>query len=54
MSAKSIFRGGKLFSFDTIRTPVGFIDINAQTGEIVNIKLVEKATAWKDVPTPAI
>ncbi len=51
---KKHISGGKLFSFDTIRTPVGFIDINAQTGEIVNIKLVEKATAWKDVPTPAI
>jgi hypothetical protein len=34
--------------------PVGFIDINTQTGEIINAKKVEKATAWRDVPTPSI
>jgi protein-S-isoprenylcysteine O-methyltransferase Ste14 len=44
----------KLFSFDVMRKPVSFIDINTQTGEIINSKNVEKATAWKDVPTPAI
>jgi protein-S-isoprenylcysteine O-methyltransferase Ste14 len=43
-----------LFSFDVTRTPVGFIDINTQTGVIINTKQVEKATAWMDVPTPAI
>ncbi|HBZ53862.1 MAG TPA: hypothetical protein DEO88_00525 [Syntrophobacteraceae bacterium] len=43
-----------LFAFDVTRIPVGFIDINTQTGEILNAKQVEKATAWKDVPTPAI
>ena len=43
-----------LFSFDVTRTPVCFIDVNTQTGEILNAKKVEKATAWKDVPTPAI
>ena len=34
--------------------PFESIDINAHTGEIVNITKVGKATAWKDVPTPAI
>ncbi len=44
----------RLFSFDTTRVPVCFIDINVQTGEIINIQRVGKATAWSDVPTPAI
>jgi len=43
-----------LFSFDVKRTPVSFIDINAQTGQIIDAKQVGKATAWRDVPTPAI
>lgn len=43
-----------LFSFDTTRVPVCFIDINTLTGEILNMKKVGKATAWRDVPTPAI
>ncbi len=36
------------------RIPAGFVDINVQTGEIVNAKRLKKSTAWKDVPTPAI
>ena len=44
----------RLFAFDTARVPVCFIDINVSTGEIVDMKRVERATAWKDVPTPAI
>jgi protein-S-isoprenylcysteine O-methyltransferase Ste14 len=44
----------KLFSFNTTRIPVGFIDINTQSGEIRNIRRVSRATAWGDVPTPAI
>ncbi len=43
-----------LFSFNTTRVPVGFIDINTQTGELVNVERVGAATAWFDVPTPAI
>jgi protein-S-isoprenylcysteine O-methyltransferase Ste14 len=43
-----------LFAFDVTRIPVSFIDINTQTGEILNAKQVEKSTAWRDVPTPAI
>jgi len=46
--------GKGLLSFNTTREPVGFIDINVETGEIVSMKEVEKSTAWKDVPTPAI
>lgn len=44
----------QLLSLDVVRVPVGFIDINTQTGEIINAKKVEKATAWRDVPTPSI
>ena len=46
--------GKASLSFNIVRKPVGFIDINVQTGEIINMKEVEKATAWGDVPTPAI
>jgi len=46
--------GKQLLSFNTARVPIYSIDINTKTGEIINIKKVEKATAWKDVPTPAI
>jgi hypothetical protein len=44
----------QLLSFNTTRTPIYSININTKTGEILNAKKVEKATAWKDVPTPAI
>ena len=46
--------GKQLLSFNTTRTPIYSIDINTKTGEILNAKKVGKATAWKDVPTPAI
>jgi hypothetical protein len=46
--------GKQLLSFNTTRTPIYSIDINTKTGDILNAKRVEKATAWKDVPTPAI
>jgi protein-S-isoprenylcysteine O-methyltransferase Ste14 len=46
--------GKELFAFNTTRIPVGFMDINTKTGEIINIKEVESKTAWSDVPTPAI
>jgi protein-S-isoprenylcysteine O-methyltransferase Ste14 len=46
--------GRKLLSLDSVRVPVEAIDINARTGEIVQITRLGKATAWKDVPTPAI
>lgn len=46
--------GDKLLSFNTTRIPIALIDINTETGEIVNVKEVGKATAWEDVPTPAI
>jgi len=46
--------GSKVLSLDSVRVPVEAIDINARTGEIVQITQLGKATAWKDVPTPAI
>lgn len=46
--------GRKLFAFNTTRVPVGFIDINIRTGEIINMKEVESKTAWGNVPTPEI
>ncbi len=53
-SAGQHISGERLLAGNTTRTPVGFIDLDAQTGKIVNVKQVEKGTAWKDVPTPEI
>lgn len=44
----------RLFSFKTTRVPAGFMDIDTKTGAILDAKQVGKATAWMDVPTPAI
>jgi len=46
--------GKELFAFNTRRFPVGFIDIDTKTGEIINKKRVDSKTAWSDVPTPEI
>jgi len=46
--------GVSAFSLNAGRTPVGYLDINTQTKEIINIKKVGASTAWKDVPTPEI
>ncbi len=46
--------GSHLLAVNTVRTPVSFVDINVKTGDIVNIVKVKKATAWENVPTPAI
>ena len=46
--------GSRLLSFGTVRTPVYSIDLNTETGEIINMVPVEKATAWADVPTPSL
>ena len=43
-----------IFSFNATRVPICFMDINTQTGEIINVERVGTATAWMDVPTPAI
>ena len=48
------FAGAALLGEGVTRTPVGFLDLNAKTGKIVNVKSVGKKTAWKDVPTPEI
>lgn len=44
----------KVLSFNTIRIPVGFIDIDTKTGEIISARKVDTKTAWENVPTPAI
>ena len=46
--------GKELFAFNTKRIPVGFIDLNTKTGEIINKNRVDSKTAWSDVPTPAL
>lgn len=48
ISGRGLLAGG------TVRTPVGYIDLDVKTGKIVHIRTVEKGTAWKDVPTPEI
>lgn len=52
--SKKQLTGNDLLAFNTTRTPVGFIDLNTKTGEMINVKKVEIETAWKDVPTPEI
>ena len=52
--SKNHLTGKELFSFNTKRIPVGFIDISTKTGKIINKKQVDSKTAWSDVPTPAI
>jgi protein-S-isoprenylcysteine O-methyltransferase Ste14 len=44
----------RLLAGGAIRTPVGFLDIDAQTGAIVKGQRVAKATAWEHVSTPEI
>jgi protein-S-isoprenylcysteine O-methyltransferase Ste14 len=46
--------GVGVFSLHATRKPVGFLDINTQTGKIIDMKSVGTGTAWKDVPTPEI
>lgn len=46
--------GSSLLAGGTVRTPVGYIDLDVKTGKIVHIKQVAKSHAWKDVPTPEI
>ena len=53
-AGKNHISGEELFSFEASRIPVGFIDVNTSTGQIVTTQKVEKTTAWKDVPTPSI
>jgi len=44
----------KMIANNTTRIPVGFIDINTKTREIMNVMEVDTKPAWRDVPTPAI
>jgi protein-S-isoprenylcysteine O-methyltransferase Ste14 len=43
-----------VFSLQGKRTPVGYVDINTQTGAIIAARKVGSGTAWKDIPTPEI
>jgi hypothetical protein len=53
-TSKGSHHGVGVFALDATRTPVGYLDINTQTGEIITCKKVGASTAWKDVPTPEI
>jgi hypothetical protein len=44
----------KMIANNTTRIPVGFIDIDTKTGEIMNVMEVDTKTVRSDVPTPAI
>ena len=46
--------GGSLLAFDAKRVPVYAIDIDTRNGAVVKVTPVGKATAWANVPTPAI
>jgi protein-S-isoprenylcysteine O-methyltransferase Ste14 len=46
--------GANLFAAGASRTPVGYIDLNTATGQIIQARPVGQSTAWKDVPTPEI
>ncbi len=52
-SSMKHIQGRQLLAFDTVKTPSFFADIDTRTGEIINLKIVKKATAWENVPTPA-
>jgi hypothetical protein len=51
---KEHISGSSLLAGGTVRTPVGYIDLDVNTGKIVHIRPVEKSHAWQDVPTPEI
>ena len=53
-AARGHLAGADLFAFGTQRVPLCFVDVNTETGKIATVHKVGKATAWKDVPTPAI
>ena len=53
-SAGEPLSGSALLAGGVTRTPVGFVDLDAQSGKIVKATRVAKGTAWKDVPTPEI
>ena len=53
-AGKTHVSGEGLLAVSSVRAPVAAIDIDAKTGDIVNVMKVGKATAWRDVPTPAM
>jgi len=46
--------GTSLLALSATRTPVGFVDLDAQSGKLLKTQTVAQGTAWKDVPTPEI
>ncbi len=46
--------GRSLLSGAVVRIPVGYIDLEVDTGKIVHSRPVDMGTAWKEVPTPEI
>jgi protein-S-isoprenylcysteine O-methyltransferase Ste14 len=46
--------GRDLLAAGAARTPVGYVDLNVTTGQIIKAAPVARGTAWKDVPTPEI
>lgn len=46
--------GERLLAGNITRTPVGFVDLDADTGRLLRATKVAKSHAWKDVPTPEI
>jgi len=46
--------GAGVFSLGVKRVPISFVDINVETGEILEAVKVQRSTAWQDVPTPGI
>jgi hypothetical protein len=41
-----------LFSINSERVPVGYLDVDLVSGKIINYVKVYEKTAWADVPTP--
>ncbi len=42
----------QLFAASAARTPVGYLDIDVRTGEVIHAAAVRDKTAWSNVPTP--
>jgi protein-S-isoprenylcysteine O-methyltransferase Ste14 len=52
--ASSPHSGTGPLALGATRTPVGFVDLDANSGKLLKTQTVAPGTAWKDVPTPEI
>jgi hypothetical protein len=52
--AGSHVSGDALLSLNFTRTPVVALDVDTRSGEIIGVTKVGPATAWENVPTPAM